>query len=316
MQELSASIREYAKKLLEEKKVDLIIGFEKGTLPLRSTPCFIRSADEVERLIWDRSCENNLANYLPRRKERVGIVAKGCDARSIVGLIKEGQIGREQVVIIGIPCPGMLDRRKIEAELDGKEVLEVEERDDQIVLKGHDFEYPLDPDKFLYQCCDVCRYRNPVIYDVLIGEKVAENEGVDPYAEVKEFESQSAEERWQYFSDQLSKCIRCYACRNACPMCYCKECFVECYQPRWVGKTTDLSNNQFFHLIRALHMAGRCTDCGACERACPMGIDLRKLTKKIEKDVEELFGYQAGMSLEEVPPLATFKPDDPEPFIR
>jgi len=316
MPDTSVMIRDTAKKLLDEKRVDLIIGFERGTLPLCSSPCFTRRSEEAERLIWNASCENNLAKYLRRREEKVGIVAKGCDIRSIIGLIKEQQIDREQVFIIGVPCNGMIDRRKIEAKLDGKEILEAEEEDETVILKGRDFTEAIKKEEFLHNSCKTCNHRNPVIYDVLIGDKVEENQGFDEYKEVKEFEAQSADRRWQSFTNEVSKCIRCYACRNACPLCYCQECFVDSSQPQWIGKTTNLSDTSIFHIVRAFHTAGRCVDCGACERACPMGIDIRKLTKKIEKDVKELFHYEAGVSLEDIPPLATFNPDDPQEFIK
>ena len=316
MPDTSVMIRDTAKKLLDEKRVDLIIGFERGTLPLCSSPCFTRRSEEAERLIWNASCENNLAKYLRRREEKVGIVAKGCDVRSIIGLIKEQQIDREQVFIIGVPCNGMIDRRKIEAKLDGKEILEAEEENETVILKGRDFTEAIKKEEFLHNSCKTCNHRNPVIYDVLIGDKVEENQGFDEYKEVKEFEAQSADRRWQSFTNEVSKCIRCYACRNACPLCYCQECFVDSSQPQWIGKTTNLSDTSIFHIVRAFHTAGRCVDCGACDRACPMGIDIRKLTKKIEKDVKELFHYEAGVSLEDIPPLATFNPDDPQEFIK
>jgi len=152
--------------------------------------------------------------------------------------------------------------------------------------------------------------------DFLLGEKVAESTDVDEYADVKEFAAKSEEERWDYVTKELGKCIRCYGCRNACPFCYCRECFVDNTQPKWIGKTIDLTDTQLFHLVRAFHLAGRCVDCGACERACPMGVDLRMLNKKLEQDVEDMFGYKAGLSLEELPALSTFKPDDQEEFIR
>lgn len=316
MKDLIAAIRQTAQRLLEEKRVDLIIGFENGTLPLRSSPCFIRGSDEVERLTWNSSCENNLAKYLPGRKERVGIIAKGCDSRAIVGLIQEKQIERDQLVIMGVPCCGMIDRRKVEQVLGGEEILEAEEKDEEILLKGLDFEKVLPMADLLHQSCKVCRHRNPVIYDFLLGEEVPESEDVDEYADVREFETKSAEQRWAYFAKEVNKCIRCYGCRNACPFCYCRECFVDNSQPQWIGKTVDPTDTQLFHLIRAFHLAGRCVDCGACERACPVGVDLRKLNKKLEKDVEEMFRHKAGLSLEELPPLATFKLEDQQEFIR
>ncbi len=136
------------------------------------------------------------------------------------------------------------------------------------------------------------------------------------FAEVINFESKSAKERWEHFREELSKCIRCYACRNVCPLCYCKMCCVDQTMPVWFGKTNDLSDTMIYHIVRAFHVAGRCVDCGACSRACPMGINLRELVKKTEKIMKERYGYEAGVSLEAVPPLGEFKMEDPQEFIK
>jgi ferredoxin len=87
-------------------------------------------------------------------------------------------------------------------------------------------------------------------------------------------------------------------------------------KPQWVGKSQDHTDIRTFHFLRAYHCAGRCTDCGACERACPQGIKVRQFTKKLEKDCLEMFGWEAGMTLDQRPPLDTFKNDDPEAFIK
>lgn len=314
MPDLSSKIKEVARRLLREKEVELVLGFESGTMPLHSTPCFIRKEEETDRLIWDSFCDNNLAKYLVKRKEKVAIIAKGCDVRAAVELIKEEQIPREQIVIVGIPCQGMVDKRRIEAQFENKEILEVEEKDDKLNFKGKDFSEALNREKYLCSCCKACAHKNPVIYDILIGETV-EEKAMDQYQDVKQFEAKSPEERWQYLSSEVSKCIRCYACRNACPLCYCQECFVDKTNPQWVGKTTNFSDTFIFHFMRAFHLAGRCVDCGACERACPMGVDIRKLNRKLIADVKGLFDYESGISFEQIAPLATFRPDDSEDFM-
>ena len=74
---------------MTDKKVDVIIGYERGTLPLRTRPAFIREPEETKKLVWNLGCDNTLSSYLKTVKGKVGIVAKGCDARSIVGLISE-----------------------------------------------------------------------------------------------------------------------------------------------------------------------------------------------------------------------------------
>jgi formate dehydrogenase (coenzyme F420) beta subunit len=277
MSQLTREIREAARKLLREGEVQVIIGFEGGSLPARSRPVFVRKEEDVERLIWDEFCETNLARYLPKRKERTAIVAKGCDSRAIVELVKENQVARDTVVIIGVPCEGMLDRAT----------------------------------SLRYQRCETCSHRNPVLYDLLLGQPASE--GQDSFSDVEAFETLDQSERWAYLSAETGKCIRCYACRDACPLCYCPECFVDGSQPQWVGKSIAFSDTMVFHLMRAFHLAGRCVSCGACERACPMGVDIAKLNRKLEKDVKLLFKHEAGVSLDEVSPLASFRLDDPGP---
>jgi ferredoxin len=190
------------------------------------------------------------------------------------------------------------------------------ETDDTIQIKGDGFEKTLDKQKVLQQNCAICIHRNPVIYDELVADEVKEQEDVDRYADVRHIETMSPDDKWDFFEDLFSTCIRCYACRNACPLCYCPTCFVDESRPQWVGKSQDPTDIRTFHFLRAYHCAGRCTDCGACERACPMGIKVRLLTKKLEKDCLELFDWEAGMTLEKRPPLDTYRPNDPDAFIK
>lgn len=308
-------IKEISRRLLKEAKVDMVIGFRKGTMPMMNEPCFVKTVEDVDYLVWDSNCGINLANYLTNRKEKIGIVAKGCDSRNIVTHIIENKIKRDQVVIIGVPCKGMIDRHNIEAMAEA-EIKEVIETEDTIRIKGDGFEKTLDKKEVLQQNCAICVHRNPVIYDELAADEVKEQTDVDRYEDVRHIEALSPDEKWDFFEDLLSTCIRCYACRNACPLCYCPTCFVDESRPQWVGKSQDPTDIRTFHFLRAYHCAGRCTDCGACERACPMGIKVRLLTKKLEKDCLELFDWEAGMTLEKRPPLDTYRPNDPDGFIK
>ncbi|GKT06922.1 4Fe-4S dicluster domain-containing protein [Desulforhabdus sp. TSK] len=316
MQAYTQKIREAARRLLSEKKVDVVIGFRKGTIPFMNEPFLARNAEQAAQLYWDGNCGINLANYVTKRTDRVAVVAKGCDTRNLVTHILENQIPRENLYILGVPCKGMLDKRRIAAELNGREANDVEESDGKVLVKGRGVELTLDRGEYLQDNCSICIHRNPVLYDELVGELVEEQTNVDRYADVRRVEAMDPGERWQYFEDLISTCVRCYACRNACPACYCPTCFVDESRPQWVGKTIDPTDTRTFHFLRAYHLAGRCTDCGSCERACPMGIKVRQFTKKLEKDVKELFGYEAGLSLDQRPALDAFQPDDPQAFIK
>nr|WP_319392631.1 4Fe-4S dicluster domain-containing protein [uncultured Desulfobacter sp.] len=315
MLEYTEKIRALSLKLLEEKKVDMVIGFQKGTLPMSNEPYMAKTPDDVENLVWDSNCGINLTTYLTDRKEKIAVVAKGCDSRNITTHIIENKIKRDQLVILGVPCTGMIDRKKVHNIVDF-EVVDVVEQGDTVVVKGKTEEKSFGKAELLQKNCAVCAQRNPVIYDELVAPEVPELTDVDRYADVRKIEEMSTDDKWQHFDDLLSNCIRCYACRNACPLCYCPTCFVDESKPQWVGKGNDPNDTRTFHFLRAYHCAGRCTDCGACERACPMGINMREFTKKLEKDCQEMFDWRAGLTLDARPPLDAFNPKDPDAFIK
>ncbi len=315
MLEYNDRIIELAETLLRDGRVDMVIGFRKGTVPMMNEPCFIKNPEDSRLLVWDSNCGINLANYLTDRKEKIGIIAKGCDSRNIVVHIVENKIQREQLHIIGVPCKGMIDRRKITAMFDG-EILEVSENAEAISVKGDGFEASVKKADVLQENCSICVHRHPVIYDDLLAEKVNEQTGLDRYEDVQSIEAMSAREKWEYFENLISNCIRCYACRNACPLCYCPTCFVDEAQPQWVGKSIDPTDTMTFHFLRAYHCAGRCTDCGACERVCPVDIPVRQFTSKLNKDAFEFFKWEAGIRSDQRPPLDVYKIDDYNDFIR
>jgi formate dehydrogenase subunit beta len=316
MQEYTEKIRERAKSLLEEKKVDVFIGYKKGTLPLMNEPVLISDPDKTDQLFWNSNCGLNLCNYLTKRTDKIGIIANGCNSRNIVNHIIENQIKREQLYIIGIPCKGMIDHRAADRAVKHKEILSFEEKGEKFTVKGADFEEEFEKKDFLQTNCTACKHRNPVEYDELIADKVEEQTDMDPFKDVADIEGMSSDDKWDFFTRTISDCIRCYACRNACPLCFCPTCFVDESRPQWVGKSIDPTDTMTFHILRAFHCAGRCTDCGACERVCPVGIPVRQFTKKLNKDALELFSWEAGLSSEERPPLDVYKVDDYNDFIK
>lgn len=309
------NIQKISGDLLKSGKVDVVIGYKKGTLPGVNEPFLAKTPEDAEQLVWDSQCRLNLANYLAGRKDKVGIVAKGCDSRNINTHIVERRITREQVVVIGVPCTGMTDKNKIRA-LAGGEVIDLTEKDGQITVATVDGEKTAAKDALLRSNCETCMHRNPVINDMPVADPVPEINTRRNNADIEAIEAKSPAERWAFFDDMLSSCTRCYACKNACPLCYCPTCFVDESRPQWVGKGSDSIDVRTYHTLRAFHCAGRCTDCGACESACPMNIKVRLLTGKMEKSCFERYGWEAGLSADVRPALDTFTLKDPEEFIK
>ena len=316
MLKYTKKIRETAKRLLEEEKVDVFIGYRKGSVPMMNEPLLVNHPDKVDQLYWDNFCGLNLCNYLTKRTDKIGIIANGCNSRNMVTHIIENQIKRDQLYIVGIPCEGMIDHRAVARAVKQKEILDIVQEGSTFVVKGKDFEETFEKEKFLQSNCAVCRHRNPVIYDELLGDPVKEQTDVNPYSDIEKIEEMSPEKKQGFFQRLINRCIRCYACRNSCPLCYCPTCFVDESAPQWVGKSIDPTDTMTFHFLRAYHCAGRCTDCGACERVCPMGISMRQFTKKLNKDTEKLFSWEAGLDPEKRPPLDVYRPDDYNDFIK
>jgi ferredoxin len=124
------------------------------------------------------------------------------------------------------------------------------------------------------------------------------------------------QERWDFWQGELARCVKCYACRSSCPMCYCEHCTMDCNRPQWVPVPSHALGNLEYHMTRAMHLAGRCVECGDCGRACPVGIPVHLLTFNAEESVHAQFGQRAGASSKLDYALSTFRPDDKETFIR
>jgi formate dehydrogenase (coenzyme F420) beta subunit len=315
--EQSAKIRAAVAQDLLSGRIDLLLGWEKGHYWWQSRPLFARDEADLERLAWDSFCAVNLSRYLLeelKENRKVGVLVKGCDSRALNRLVQDNMVKRERVIAYGLPCPGMLDYRLL-TEAAGGSLTGIAEQNGQVTLKGEGTEQQAPRETLLMEKCRDCLYPDPVSCDQTLLPVVGERQAPERFSRVEELEKQSADERYAYWEQELQRCLRCYACRQACPYCSCRECFVEQEQPRWLGKAFDLSENMLFHLVRAYHGAGRCIDCGECARSCPVGIPLQELNRKLIKDINEMYGrYEAGLDPEEAPPLLTYKPDDPAAF--
>jgi len=272
-----------ARGLLERGEADLVIGHGQGNHPQRTTPVFITKPDEVGLLVLSPFCRNNLANWLTRkdlraRFKRIALVAKEPDLRAVIVLIQEHQVDPQAIRVIGVRIDRPGDPNSPCALLPQTTLEELQKhlKDD---FQGRD----LTPDEL---------------------------------RQVEELEKRTPAERWAFWREQLDKCTRCHACRQACPMCYCDSCIACMNQPQWVDTSAHPVGNFAWNIIRAFHLAGRCINCGECERACPVGIPLMLLNRFLAREIKAHFNYLAGYDTAEYQPFASYKSEDTEDFIR
>ncbi|MCX7959380.1 MAG: 4Fe-4S dicluster domain-containing protein [Deltaproteobacteria bacterium] len=285
-----ADIISIAKNIFENKKADIIIGYTKATSEGRTRPVVIRNSEEVSNLVLNSSCLNNLATYLTRRENKgrkVAIVAKGCDIKAIVQLIAESQIKRENVYIIGVRCNGV--KRGFEGE-DSKKIAEK---------------------------CLTCNVKTPHLSDEIADMNDDGLSGKDEKGElIAKIDAMTAEERFSFWEEQFKKCIKCYACRQACPLCYCERCIADKSMPRWIETSPTGRGNFAWNIVRAFHLSGRCIGCNECERVCPAGIPLSLLNRKMAMVAKTEFGYESGMNPEAPTLIGTYDLKDKEEFIK
>ncbi|MCP4535996.1 MAG: Fe-S oxidoreductase [Chloroflexi bacterium] len=266
---LTQTLRDQARQLLTDKQVDCVIGYEAG--PRGSArPAFIRDPIQADRLIWSTACVHNLVTYLhdykhPRRRgedpPRLAVVAKPCDSRAVNVLLSEQQIARERVFVIGVACEGVQGSGGA----------------DELAAR-----------------CMRCDERTPVVYDVLLGKPPEVMPVETGYADLAHVEEMPPAERMAFWLREFDRCIRCYACRQVCPGCYCTTCMFERDDGLWVDMGIELPQKHVFHLGRALHLAGRCVECDECERVCPMDLPLSLLNRRLVQEVDTLYKHRAG----------------------
>ncbi len=316
---MEQKLRQEARALLEQNKVDWIIGFEPGSLKFTATPLITRDKNDAERLVINPFMVNNLADFLTGIEGRVGIVAKGCDSRSIVSLIQDNKVVREDVVILAVPCPGLIDLAKVERLVgkDRDELDDITREGDKVIIKVDGKKKEFAATQTLFDHCLACELPTPQEYDILLGEPRPPAPELEVSGQnIAELKEMLPAERWEFWQNELSRCIRCYACRNACPACFCQRCFVEETEPQWVMPVPRWQDNLIFQIIRNIHVAGRCTDCGECERACPVNIPLRSLTREMYDIVNELFQFKSGMDKEALPLMAHYEQEEAEDSFR
>ena len=309
-----------AKELLTEGVVTRVLGWKKGDLPYNPEPAYFTTVEELDTLTYDAFCGANLSKYMIEASKQEGktlVFLKPCDTYSYNQLVKEHRVDREKAYIIGVGCKGKLDIEKIKA-LGIKGIEEITEKENTLEIKTIYGDKTCTFEEAVITRCFGCKGTEHVVYDELIGADVElAFTPVDRFEGVRELEAMSSEERFAFWQGELSKCIRCNACRNVCPVCSCNKCVFDSDKFDSAQKAnTDPFEEQMFHIIRAWHVAGRCTDCGECSRVCPQGIPLHLLNRRMIKDINEFYGeYQAGADTETKGPLTNFTFEDVEPSI-
>lgn len=303
-------IQAEARRLLQDGVVDVVIGFTRGTLPYRMQPCFIQEADETTCLEMNGLCSNNLAIYLNHRPkgERIAMVVRGCESRAIQALVLENRHARDALYLIGVPCTGILDLQKVQPR-EQDAILSIQEEGDQVRVILSSGEKLLNRTDVLHSACVHCNHPVPINADEIIDEPGLFEERSFDKSYLDAFRGLTLDERYERFREEAERCVRCYACREACPMCTCEECFVDHSRPQWTDSTICLAGQQAWHIIRAFHQTGRCVSCGACERACPMNIKMTYLTDLLNQDVFEEYGFESGLDPALMPPFLTLGQD-------
>lgn len=312
-----------AKELLADGTVNRVLGWKAGDLPYNPEPAYFEKEEDLEEFVYNGFCGANLSKYMIEASKLPGktlVCLKPCDTYSFQQLMKEHRVDREKAYIIGVGCKGKLDIEKIrKMGIKGIKSIagvELEDEAETLTIETIYGEKKVPYKDAMLERCHVCKGKDHMIFDEIIGESKETKDG-DRFAEVERIEAMSPEEKFAFFQKELSKCIRCNACRNVCPACSCRKCVFDSNKFDSAQKANvDSFEEKMFHIIRAFHVAGRCTDCGECSRVCPQGIPLHLFNRKFIKDIDELYGeYQAGADLEERGPLTSYQLDDAEPGI-
>ena len=308
-------LKEALKKALADG-LEGILGWKQGFDAIHAEPVLMTTPEEIDSLIWGPFNVQNLAVQLPLYKGRkIGIVVKGCDSKGVVELLAENLISREEVKIFGMGCNGTVSVSRIMAKLpEGAKIESCTGKGNKItvVADGQTYEMPMAD--IAQDKCRICTKPNAVLYDFFAGTPTAEPEepedGRSPA--LRFLDSLSLEERMGFWKGQMERCIACHACRGACPMCVCRDhCVSDSRNPEWVTQEDTVQQKLFFQLVHAQHLAGRCTGCYECERACPMDIPVFALKQQFGRMIKKIFSYGAGLDPNATPPLLTYKVEEP-----
>lgn len=311
---------EKAVSLLRNQTVSYVLGWSKGEFDYDVTPAIFYNEKELQNnFVWNDFCGANFSKYLVAKAKkttgRILVFLKPCDTYSFNQLLTEHRFDRERIYAVGIPCNGMADIDKIKAVC-GEGIASIHAEGEQLIVRNIYEDEPKSVPfaEVMAERCQNCKSKKHVAYNELMGE---EGEVLDSHRfdQVAKLEAMTADERFAFWQNELSRCIRCNACRDVCPACTCEKCVFDNPESGVENKSPANSfEEKMFHIIRAYHVAGRCTDCGECSRVCPQNIPLHLLNRKFIKDINAFYGeYQAGAEVGSRAPLVDYTTEDLEP---
>ncbi len=319
MQGLELKLKERLQKLLDDGTVDCVIGWTKGEFIYDVTPAIFTKESGLDGFVYNSFCGANLSKYLVSQitsDKKFAVILKPCDTYSMNQLITEHRVNRDNIYIIGVGCSGHIDIDKVKAQgVSG--ITNVIDNDNNIIINSIYGDSKIEKASVLLSKCQSCKGSELKISDEIIGEGIKTPTCDERFDGVKKLEAMTAEERFAFWKSELSKCIRCNACRNICPACTCRTCVFDNARSNVAAKANATEfEEKMFHIIRAFHVAGRCTDCGECSRVCPQSIPLHLLNRKFIKDINEFYGdYQAGEESNQRNPLVNFTESDIEATV-
>ena len=314
---MQAVMEKRALELLADGTVNRVLGWTAGEFVYDVTPAVFNTAEELQNgFLYNDFCAANLSKYLVKESRKEGkilVFLKPCDTYSFNQLVAEHRIIRENVYVIGIECYGKADVEKLRA-LGISGITGIRKVDGSFVVETIYGTETVKAADATAERCISCKSKKHVAYDELIGEDGEVIEDCGRFDMVEKLEAMTPDERFAFWRGELSRCIRCNACRNICPACTCEQCVFDNPASGVSQKAAATSfEENMFHIIRAFHVAGRCTDCGECSRVCPQNIPLHLLNRKFIKDINEFYGtYQAGEDPNAKPPLGTYTKNDRE----
>jgi len=351
---ITGAMRQLLRQLLEKKLVDAVLvplelpSGENVVQSLVTQPEALGAANPLAPVL-----PVNTANIISKMtrlassQKKVAVVARPCELRALIELVKLKQASLDNIVLVGVDCYGTYSVPDYKQFAKGTQA------------PGDEFMKGIKAGKVdsrLREACQICEYPYPLIADITVGlvgsdfdkeilllantplgEQVVDGLGLPGAkddgrkAAIEKLVADRVKRRDEVFAQTLaetkglekltsvfSPCIGCHNCRDVCPVCYCRECvfdsstfsFEADKYLDWASRKGALrvpTDTLLFHLTRLNHMATSCVGCGQCQEACPNDVPVFRIFRLVASRVQPLFSYVPGRSVDEPLPLTTFK---------